>query len=185
MLPLDRFALDTAAGEHIRMAEAYGSYEFPPKVFHALHNLCVTDLSAFYLDILKDRLYVSATDSLERRSAQSALWRILLLLLRDMAPILSFTAEEVFRHTPVSQRGNGVSVFSLPAADHASWRLDEATRQRLELVAALRGEVTRAIEPRRKAGRSGPFPGDGRGAVPARGPAPGNRSPGHGSAVRC
>jgi len=154
MLPLDRYVLDTAAREHDRMAEAYGTFEFH-KVFHGLHNLCVTDLSAFYLDILKDRLYVSATDSLERRSAQAALWRILLLLMRDMAPILSFTAEEVFRHTPASQRGPGVSVFSLPDVDLASWRLDAATREKLDLVAALRTEATRAIEPRRKAGEVG------------------------------
>ncbi len=154
MLPLDRYVLDTAAREHGRMAEAYEAYEFH-KVFHALHNLCVTDLSAFYLDILKDRLYVEATDSLERRSAQAALWRILLLLLRDMAPILSFTAEEVFRHTPASQRGDGLSVFSLPAVDHAAWRLDAAPREKLDLVAALRAEATRAIEPRRKAGEIG------------------------------
>jgi isoleucyl-tRNA synthetase len=154
MLPLDRFALDTVARGHARMAEAYSLYEFH-KVFHTLHNQCVTDLSAFYLDILKDRLYVSATDSLERRSAQSALWRILLLLLRDMAPILSFTAEEVFRHTLPCQRGNGDSVFTLEPVDTASWLLDAATRERLELVLALRSEVTRAIEPRRKAGEVG------------------------------
>jgi isoleucyl-tRNA synthetase len=154
MLPLDRYVLDTAAREHGRMAEAYGTYEFH-KVFHALHNLCVTDLSAFYLDILKDRLYVSATDSLERRSAQSALWRILQVLMLDMAPILSFTAEEVFRHTPENQRGTGVSVFSLPPLDDSAWHLGEADRARLDWVVALRGEVTRAIEPRRKAGEVG------------------------------
>ncbi|MGD9608977.1 MAG: isoleucine--tRNA ligase [Desulfovibrionaceae bacterium] len=154
MLPLDRYALDTAAREHDRMAEAYTAYEFH-KVFHALHNLCVTDLSAFYLDILKDRLYVSARDSLERRSAQAALWRILLMLMRDMAPILSFTAEEVFRHTAVNQRGAGISVFSLEPLCTEAWKLDETSRQRFELVTTLRGEVTRAIEPRRKAGEVG------------------------------
>ncbi|MEA5089971.1 isoleucine--tRNA ligase [Solidesulfovibrio sp.] len=154
MLPLDRYALDTAARELARMDEAYAAYEFH-KVFHALHNLCVTDLSAFYLDILKDRLYVSATDSFERRSAQAALWRILLVLMRQMAPILSFTAEEVFRHTPTCQRGDGTSVFMLPPLDAASWVLDAAMRERLDLVATLRGEVTRAIEPKRKAGEIG------------------------------
>ncbi len=154
MLPLDRFALDTATREHERMAEAYAAYEFH-KVFHGLHNLCVTDLSAFYLDILKDRLYVSGENSLERRSAQAALWRILLILLRDMAPILSFTAEEVFRHTPASQRGPGLSVFSLPPLSEPSWRLPDETRQRFETVVTLRSEVTRAIEPKRKAGELG------------------------------
>ena len=154
MLPLDRYALDAVAAGHQRMAEAYEGYEFH-KVFHTLHNLCVTDLSAFYLDILKDRLYVSAGSSLERRSAQAALWRILRVLLLDMAPILSFTAEEVFRHTQSSQRGPGASVFAMEPLDVAGWRLDEALRERLDLVAALRAEVTRAIEPRRKAGEVG------------------------------
>jgi isoleucyl-tRNA synthetase len=154
MLPLDRYALDAVAGGHQRMAEAYTAYEFH-KVFHTLHNLCVTDLSAFYLDILKDRLYVSAANSPERRSAQAALWRILRLLLLDMAPILSFTAEEVFRHTPVCQRGQGASVFAMEPVDAPAWHLDEALRERLDLVAALRAEVTRAIEPRRKAGEIG------------------------------
>jgi isoleucyl-tRNA synthetase len=154
MLPLDRYALDTAARELARMDEAYAAYEFH-KVFHTLHNLCVTDLSAFYLDVLKDRLYVSGTDSVERRSAQAALWRILLVLMRQMAPILSFTAEEVFRHTPACQRGDGASVFMLPPLDAASWVLDAAMRERLDLVATLRGEVTRAIEPKRKAGEIG------------------------------
>ncbi len=154
MLPLDRYALDAVAAGHQRMAEAYETYEFH-KVFHTLHNLCVTDLSAFYLDILKDRLYVSAGASHERRSAQAALWRILRVLLLDMAPILSFTAEEVFRHTQPGQRGPGASVFAMEPLDVTDWRLDEGLRERLDIVAALRAEVTRAIEPRRKAGEVG------------------------------
>ena len=72
-----------------------------------------------------------------------------------MAPILSFTAEEVFRHTAVNQRGTGISVFSLEPLTTDAWKLDETTRQRFELVSTLRGEVTRAIEPRRKAGEVG------------------------------
>lgn len=85
MLPLDRYAMDLALTAHARVEEAYLNYEFH-KVFHTLHGLCATDLSSFYLDVLKDRLYSSLPDSRERRSAQTALYEILLLLLRDMAP---------------------------------------------------------------------------------------------------
>lgn len=76
MLPLDRYAMDLALTAHARVEEAYLNYEFH-KVFHTLHGLCATDLSSFYLDVLKDRLYSSLPDSRERRSAQTALYEIL------------------------------------------------------------------------------------------------------------
>ncbi len=154
MLPLDRFALDTVYREHGKMAQAYERFEFH-KVFHGLHNLCVTDLSAFYLDIIKDRLYVSGAKSPERRSAQTALWKILLVLMRDMAPILSFTAEEVFSHTPKDLRGDADTVFLCDTPDPGPWLLPETARARFERIATLRAEVTKAIEPRRKAGEVG------------------------------
>jgi isoleucyl-tRNA synthetase len=154
MPPLDRFALDSVIREHDRMLGAYEKFEFH-KVFHGLHNLCVTDLSAFYLDIIKDRLYVSGEKSPERRASQTALWIMLRLIMRDMAPIMSFTAEEVFGHTPPELRGDAASVFLCDEPDLSGWRLSEAGRARFERVAALRGEVTKAIEPRRKAGEIG------------------------------
>ena len=70
------------------------------KIYHAIHNFCVVDLSAFYLDVLKDRLYVSAPTSNKRRSAQTALFEIATTLVRIMAPILAFTAEEVWEYLP-------------------------------------------------------------------------------------
>lgn len=154
MLPLDRYALDVAVREHKKMSLAAGRYEFH-RVFHTIFNLCVTELSAFYLDILKDRLYVSGADSVERRSAQTALWRILIMLMSDMAPILSFTAEEVFQHTPVCQRGPGMTVFELSFEPDPSWSLNEKERQVWEFIATLRSEVTKAAEPLRKAGTIG------------------------------
>ncbi len=151
MDPLDRWALDTAARTHIRIQEACNAYEFH-KVFHGLHNLCATDLSAFYLDVLKDRLYSSAPASRERRSAQSALYRILMLLVRDMAPVLSFTAEEVFLHLPEALRPQVSTVFALPDVMDDAFLLDETERAEWETLAAVRAEVTRAIEPLRKSG---------------------------------
>lgn len=154
MDPLDRYVLDTTARAHVRIQEAYAAYEFH-KVFHGLHGLCATDLSAFYLDVIKDRLYASAPQSRERRSAQTALYRILLLLIRDMAPVLSFTAEEVFLHLPEALRPQVPTVFAMPDVMDDAFLLDEAERSKWETLTAVRAEVTRAIEPLRKSGAVG------------------------------
>ncbi len=150
MDPLDRFALDLASRAHARVQEAFSSYEFH-KVFHTLHNLCSTDLSAFYLDVLKDRLYASAPASRDRRSAQTALWRILLLLVRDMAPVLSFTAEEVLQHLPEALRPAVKTVFALREEHTPGFIMDEAERVAWETLLTVRAEVSRAIEPLRTA----------------------------------
>ncbi|THB70133.1 MAG: isoleucine--tRNA ligase, partial [Desulfovibrio sp.] len=154
MLPLDRLGMDLATRAHERMQQAYVDFEFH-KVFHTLHNLCITELSSLYLDILKDRLYVSATDSLERRSAQTALHHILLVLIKNMAPIMSFTAEEAFSHIPEPLKPEGVSVFTLSTDGKDLPCLSREERETWETLLAVRTEVTRAIEPLRKAGDVG------------------------------
>ncbi len=157
MLPIDRYALSLVAANHEASDTAYQEFEFH-KVFQGLHGLCSTDLSAFYLDVLKDRLYSSLPDSAERRSAQSALYAMLLLMLRDMAPIMSFTAEEVFRALPealkpVDAEGKPVlTVFALPVADSADLHLSDEDRDAWKMVMEIRAGVTRAIEPLRKEG---------------------------------
>jgi isoleucyl-tRNA synthetase len=155
MDPLDRFALDMACRAYQRIQLAYADFEFH-KVYHTLHNDCVTDLSALYLDILKDRLYASSANSRERRSAQTALWRILMLLLRGMAPILSFTAEEAIAHLPEALRPHTEPpVFALPSLNDeqlAEILLDEATLARWANLLQVRAALTRAIEPLRKQG---------------------------------
>jgi isoleucyl-tRNA synthetase len=152
--PLDRYALDVVTRCSQEVQSAYTDYEFH-RVFHALHNLCVTDLSAFYLDVLKDRLYASLPGSPERRSAQTALWRILLILLADMAPVLSFTAEEAFAHMPQSLRPYLPTVFAMRAEHLRPLELSADERQRWATLLAVRAEITRAIEPLRKAGDIG------------------------------
>ncbi|MDQ7834048.1 MAG: isoleucine--tRNA ligase [Humidesulfovibrio sp.] len=151
MLPLDRFALDLVERRHNTIAQAYEDFEFH-KVYHTLHNLCTTDLSAFYLDIIKDRLYVCAGD--DRRSAQTVLWRALLVLLHDMAPVLSFTAEEAYGYLSPESRPGTESVFSMRLPEGPALMADR-DRQAFELLLAIRGEVTKAIEPKRKAGDVG------------------------------
>jgi isoleucyl-tRNA synthetase len=151
MLPLDRYALDMVVRQHDSIRKAYREFEFH-KVYHTLHNLCVVDLSAFYLDIIKDRLYVEEEDGLKRRSAQTVLWQILLMLLEDMAPVLSFTAEEAFQALPEAIKRalpQDKTVFALRfAADRPELSGEE--RARWEMLALVRSEVNKAIEPKRK-----------------------------------
>ncbi len=156
MLPLDRYALSIAGEAQAKMAEGYEAFEFY-KTFHTLHNLCVTELSAFYLDIIKDRLYVSGKDSNERRSAQTALWKILLVMLQGMAPILSFTSEEAYQHLPDSLKigGHGQTIFATTTIDPESLRIPQDERTNWDTIAEIRSEVTKAIEPYRKSGTIG------------------------------
>ncbi|XXJ19586.1 isoleucine--tRNA ligase [Desulfovibrio caledoniensis] len=151
MQPLDRYALDMVVRQHDAIRKAYRNFEFH-KVYHTLHNLCVVDLSAFYLDIIKDRLYVEEEDGLKRRSAQTVLWQILLMLLEDMAPVLSFTAEEAFQALPEAIRNalpQDTTVFALRFAPERP-ELSKEERARWEKLALVRAEVNKAIEPKRK-----------------------------------
>jgi isoleucyl-tRNA synthetase len=99
MLPLDRWIVDQAAALQREIEEAYESYEFH-RIYQRVHNFCVVDMGSFYLDIIKDRQYTMQADSLGRRSAQTALYHMLEAFTRWIAPVLSFTAEEIWQHLP-------------------------------------------------------------------------------------
>jgi isoleucyl-tRNA synthetase len=99
LLPLDRWALLQAGRLAARLIDAYRGYEFH-LVYHSVVNFCATTLSAFYLDVLKDRLYASPPDSRERRSAQTAMFRIVRSLATLTAPVLPFTSEEIWEALP-------------------------------------------------------------------------------------
>ncbi|MGH9687024.1 MAG: isoleucine--tRNA ligase [Candidatus Acidiferrales bacterium] len=130
--------------------EWYANFEFH-RVYHALHDFCVVDLSAFYFDVLKDRLYTFAPNNRGRRSAQTAVYRIASALVRTIAPILVFTAEEVWRHLP--QEGNSpasvhMAHFSEAAALEKA--LDEARSKNWERLLSLRDSVLISLEGARK-----------------------------------
>ncbi len=144
---LDRFALHQLQGLISRVRDAYDRFEFH-RVYHALHNYCVVDLSAFYLDILKDRLYTKAAASPERRSAQTALHEILTSLLKLMAPILSFTADDAWWALPHSST-ESIHLEAFPEVDSA-W-IDPALEARWQKILALRTDVQRALEGARQA----------------------------------
>ena len=146
MVELDRVALHQFQDLVEKIRKAYERFEFH-RVYHAVHNYCVVDLSAFYLDILKDRLYTSPVKSLARRSAQTALYRVLTGLLKLMAPVLSFTAEEAWWQLP-HRTSPSIHLESFPEVDETA--RDEALGLRWEKILALRSEVTRVLEDARR-----------------------------------
>ena len=157
-LEIDRYAVALAAGLQKDMLADYEKYEFHPAVAK-LQTFCSEDLGGFYLDILKDRLYTAAKDSRARRAAQNALWHITQSLLRLMAPILSFTAEEAWKVAGTAGQSSGQpgaqSIFlqtwtTLPEVAGAGPLLEKWGALR-----AVRAAVTRALEEVRVAGRIG------------------------------
>ncbi len=147
MEELDRYALHQLAGVSERVRQAYDVYELHA-VYHTLHTYCITDLSGFYLDILKDRLYTEAAASRLRRSAQTAVWEIAEGLVRMLAPILSFTADEAWEHLPPVE-GREASVH-LARFAHAG-RHDPALAEAWERLRAVRSQVLAALERARAA----------------------------------
>ncbi len=140
LLEIDRWALSRAAELQAEMLAHYERFEFHP-VVAKLQLFCSEDLGAFYLDVLKDRLYTTAPKSLARRSAQTALWQITHAMLRWMAPFLSFTAEEAW---PILAPGKSASIFT-----ETYWRFDApdaALLAKWQRIRAIRDEVNKAIE---------------------------------------
>lgn len=103
MLSLDRWAVDRAAQLQQEIVESYRSYNFH-QIYQRLHNFCANDLGGFYLDVIKDRQYTTQADSVARRSAQTAMYHIGEAMVRWIAPILSFTAEEIWENLPGERR---------------------------------------------------------------------------------
>ena len=151
LLEIDRYALALTAQVQAEALACYERYEFHP-VMARLSTFCSEDLGAFYLDILKDRLYTTAPNSPARRSAQTALWHITASLLRLFAPFLSFTAEEAFAIFSPNKAGTifAETYHRLPAVAGA-----EALLAKWSAVRTVRAEVAKAIEAQREAGKLG------------------------------
>jgi isoleucyl-tRNA synthetase len=151
MLPLDRWAVDRAACLQAELEQAYADYEFL-KVYQKVHQFCVVDMSAFFLDILKDRLYTTGRESRIRRSAQTAMFHIAEALVRWIAPVLSFTAEEIWALLP-GERAESVLMETWYAD---LFEVDEsADRDRWRRIIAVRDAVSKRIEDVRTSGRVG------------------------------
>ncbi|MEW5764859.1 MAG: isoleucine--tRNA ligase [Acidobacteriota bacterium] len=147
---MDRYALILLDRVIHRVLKAYREFAFH-LVYHELLQFCTVTLSAFYLDVLKDRLYCSAAASPERRSAQTVLYRLADSLVRLMAPILPFTAEEVWSYLPERETPS-VHMARFP---EASGRGDEALAERWERLRGMREAVNKALEEARQRGEIG------------------------------
>ncbi len=139
---VDRWILDRLARLIDRVRRAYEDYQFHT-AFHAVHNFCAVDLSALYLDIIKDRLYTSRADDPRRRAAQTACYDILGALARLMAPILTFTAEEAWRYAP-GARSESVHLERFPEVP-LEW-LDDTLQREWDRLLEVRREVAKALE---------------------------------------
>ncbi len=149
MLPLDRWAVDRALLLQNEILASYDSYNFL-NVYQKVHNFCSLDLGSFYLDIIKDRQYTTQKESLPRRSCQSAMFHIMEAFVRWIAPVLSFTADEIWEVMP-GARGESVHMDTwyegLVALDDATY-----TREYWEQVMVVKTAVNKAMEDARNAG---------------------------------
>jgi isoleucyl-tRNA synthetase len=150
LLEVDRFALDRLQQLIERCGRAYDAFEFHA-VYHALNNFCSVDLSALYLDIAKDRLYCEAATAPGRRSAQTAVYHVLEALVRLMAPILSFTAEEIWGYMPADpERPPSVHLTDFPVPDPLL--RDARLAADWERLLEVRAAVTKTLERLRQDG---------------------------------
>ena len=145
LLPIDRWALAQLDKLNKKIRAGYDSFEFH-QVFHAIHNFCVVDMSNFYLDVIKDRLYVEKTDGKERRAAQTAMYIILDQMTRMIAPILAYTADEIWesmRHED-SEDSTGVVFNQMP--EFTGVTADEAFTATWDRIHLIRDVVKKALE---------------------------------------
>jgi isoleucyl-tRNA synthetase len=151
LVALDRWAIGRAAELQREITAAYEAYEFH-RVYQQLHNFCVVDLGAFYLDVIKDRLYTTGRRSRARRSAQTAMYHIIEAMVRWLAPVLSFTAEEIWAQMP-GERGDSVFLSTwhqLPAVSAA-----DAGELDWKGLLRVRETAARALEALRVSGAIG------------------------------
>ncbi|MBR5343457.1 MAG: isoleucine--tRNA ligase [Oscillospiraceae bacterium] len=155
MLELDRWAVTKLNALIKKVAEAYDNYEFHV-VSHAINDFCVVELSSFYLDIIKDRLYCEERNSLKRRSAQTALWMILDSMTKMFAPILAFTCDEIWQAMPHRAADDARNVvLNVMNAPFEAYALSEEDDRRWDRLIALRGDVNGVLEAARAAKRIG------------------------------
>ena len=155
LLPLDRYMLARTRELTEKVLAWYEGFEFH-RVYHAVNEFAVVDLSNFYIDVLKDRMYTFAPTSHARRSAQTVLWKITEALVRLVAPILSFTADEVWEYLPaVEGREASVHLAQFPKPEEVFSEDPAALLEEWKQIFAVRDEALRTLEEARQAKRIG------------------------------
>ena len=151
-LEIDRWVVSKAHSAVKKVTALYETFEFY-KIYRLIYNFCITELSSFYLDILKDRLYTFGRASRDRRSAQSSLYEILLILEKLIAPILVFTAEEAWRNSKVKEKVESVHISSWPEPDEKL--IDLKLEEKWDRLIDIRMFILKAIEEKRMEGKIG------------------------------
>jgi len=147
MNELDRWALLKLNKLIMRVTKAYRSYEFH-LVYHSIHNFCTVDMSAIYLDIIKDRLYTSHSRSQERRAAQTVMYDVIQSLVRILSPILAFTSEEIWRYLKRDIDPASVQLAGWPSAEASTQ--DPELEAKWERIFKVREVVAKALEEARR-----------------------------------
>jgi len=148
MEELDKWALMHTQLLKKSVTEAYENYDFHV-LYHAIHDFCVVEMSSFYLDTIKDRLYASKADDKKRRSAQTAMYEIMKDLVVMLTPVLSFTMEEVYQF--MSKPADApISVQMLPWPTIHDEYIDKALEEKWDEFIAIRGEITKVLEAARR-----------------------------------
>ena len=150
LLDLDKWALMKLDELIDKVNVAYNVFDYHI-VFHSIHSFCVVYMSNFYLDILKDRLYCEKKDSVERRAAQTVMYRVLNAISRLIAPIMSYTADEIWRFMPHSSIDNTESVFFNQMPEKSGIVLSDEFKEKWDIIYNLREDVKKALENKRAA----------------------------------
>lgn len=145
---LDKWALMRLDFLIDKVNEGYNTFDFHI-AFHAIHNFCVTDMSNFYLDIIKDRLYCEKEDSEVRRAAQTAMYRILSAVARLAAPIISFTAEEIWTYMPHTSTDDKESIFLNQMPEKSGIEFSDEFVSKWEFIYSTRETVNKVLEEKR------------------------------------
>ena len=147
--PIDQWALYQLDALNKKVREGYDTFEFH-QVYHAIHNFCVVDMSNFYLDVIKDRLYADKADGQSRRAAQTAIYMILDAMTRMIAPILAYTSDEIWSFMPHSDKEDASCVLYNEMPEPTGVQVDDAFISRWDRIHALRDDVQKALELARK-----------------------------------
>ncbi len=144
MNELDKWAMMRLSQMTEKVLAAYESYDFH-LIYHAIHNFCVVDMSNFYLDIIKDRLYVEKAESMERRAAQTVMHAVLDTIVRLLAPVLVYTSEEIWQFMPHKEGDDERSVLynDMPKAGA---EIDKAFEEKWDRFIKVRADVSKALE---------------------------------------
>jgi isoleucyl-tRNA synthetase len=150
LLPLDRYMLARTRDLAEKILSWYEAFEFH-RVYQAVNEFAIVDLSSFYLDVLKDRMYTFALSSQARRSAQTVLWKVTEALVRLVAPIMSFTADEVWEYLPkVEGREQSVHLALFPKPEEIFSEDPAALLEEWKQLFAVRDEALRELEQARQ-----------------------------------